>query len=185
MSSTAPSIVAHGIRENVIHGSTTSRLRSASSSPAYLTRGYSFYSRPRSFKTEHTTYVKNGRDKRLYKSLSQLFSQINRCIHSRRRRRSGMRRLASSIRGGLYNRQLRRSLRRRNASAIAAAWPAASRPQAYSPRSQPCHGFNNPITTPCSPLRSPTFVTQKIWRLQAKDRCDDHRCTHEGCTHYH
>ena len=136
--------------------------RQTSKSSLYLTdqtKDHSFYSRPKSFKTDHTTYVKNGLDKRLYKSprllrnrnrnnnLSKELSQIYQDSHSKRR--NEMRRLASSIREGLYSRQIRRSLRRtlrrRKASAIAAARPAASRPRV--------HGFCNPITTPCSSLR--------------------------------
>ena len=149
----------------------------------------SSYSRPKSFKIERTIYVKNGLDKRPYKSSRQLRQPHSSKSLSKNkplsRRESEMKRLASSIRGGLYSRQLRRSLRRRKTSAIAAARPAASRPQAYSPQSQTWHhGFSNPTTTPCpsSPLRSPTFVMQKIWMLQAKDRCMRtwrmHACSH-------
>lgn len=95
--------MAHGIQENAIYESTTLRLRSASSSSIDLTINYSSYSKPRSFKTERTTYVKNGLNKRPYKSSRQL------------RRPHSSKPLSKNKRRNHCNRQLRRILRRNRA----------------------------------------------------------------------
>ena len=136
----------HNFYENPIHGDTTLRSRNASSSPTDQTKDHSFYSKSRFFKTEHTTYVKNGLDKRFYKSphLLRLLRNRNRNRNRNHNRNSLYQSLSQSQskikRRNYCNRHLRRkwrrTLRRRKTSAITATRPAASRPWAYSSQSQ-------------------------------------------------